>query len=62
MCNLRYLNTFSFTSKQRLMEQVKKLSFAGEDIFCGIDVHRKSWKVSIRDKFTEFRILLSLLL
>ena len=38
------------------MKQVNKLSFSGEEIFCGIDVHAKSWTVSIRDRFTEYHV------
>lgn len=30
------------------MVKIKKQSFAGEQIFCGIDVHKKSWRVNIR--------------
>lgn len=31
------------------MTQVKKLDFAGTTIFCGVDVHKKSWRVNIQD-------------
>ena len=31
------------------MVQVKKLDFSGTTIFCGIDVHKKSWRVNIQD-------------
>ena len=31
------------------MTQVKKLDFTGTTIFCGIDVHKKSWRVNIQD-------------
>jgi transposase len=31
------------------MTQVKKLDFSGTTIFCGIDVHKKSWRVNIQD-------------
>lgn len=30
------------------MNKVKKLSFLGETIYCGLDVHKKNWKVNIR--------------
>src|SRR5215210_92838 len=30
------------------MVKTKTLSFAGETIYCGIDVHKKNWKVNIR--------------
>ncbi len=36
------------------MTQVKKLDFTGTTIFCGIDVHKKSWRVNIQD--TEFEL------
>jgi transposase len=35
------------------MTQVKKLDFSGTTIFCGIDVHKKSWRVNIQDKEFE---------
>jgi transposase len=31
------------------MTQVKKLDFSGTTIFCGIDVHKKNWRVNIQD-------------
>ena len=37
------------------MKQVKTLSFAGQDIYCGIDVHKKAWSVCIRDDERELR-------
>ena len=37
------------------MKQVKTLSFAGQDIYCGIDVHKKDWSVCIRDDERELR-------
>lgn len=30
------------------MNKIKTLSFAGETIYCGIDVHKKNWRVNIR--------------
>jgi transposase len=34
------------------MNKIKQLSFEGQTIFCGIDVHKKSWRVNIRsDQF-----------
>lgn len=37
------------------MRQVKALSFAGQDIYCGTDVHKKDWSVCIRDDDRELR-------
>jgi len=37
------------------MSQVKTLSFAGQNIYCGIDVHKKNWSVCIRDKNFELK-------
>ena len=34
------------------MTQVKKLDFTGTTIFCGVDVHKRNWRVNIQD--TEF--------
>jgi transposase len=41
--------------KQELMLQVKQLDFTGQKIFCGIDVHKKSWKVCIRSEHMELK-------
>lgn len=37
------------------MRQVTKIDFSGQTIFAGIDVHKKSWKVSIRSEHMELR-------
>ncbi len=31
------------------MPKIKQLDFAGQTIFCGIDVHKKNWRVNIRN-------------
>ncbi|HEY5391686.1 MAG TPA: transposase, partial [Hanamia sp.] len=36
------------------MTQVKKLDFTGTIIFCGVDVHKKNWRVNIQD--SEFEL------
>jgi transposase len=36
------------------MRKGKQLSFDGESIFCGLDVHKKNWRVNIRS--TEFEL------
>jgi transposase len=36
------------------MTQFKKLDFKGSTIFCGVDVHKKSWRVNIQD--SEFEL------
>jgi hypothetical protein len=35
------------------MTKVKTLSFEGETIYCGVDVHKKNWKVNIRNSNME---------
>jgi transposase len=35
------------------MNKITKLSFAGERIYCGIDVHKLSWRVNIRSEEFE---------
>lgn len=35
------------------MSKVKQLCFAGQTIFCGIDVHKASWRVNIRTEEFE---------
>ena len=37
------------------MLQIKQLDFSGQKIFCGIDVHKKSWKVCIRSEQMELK-------
>ncbi len=37
------------------MKQVTQMDFSGQKIFAGIDVHKKSWKVSIRSEFMELQ-------
>ena len=42
------------------MTQVKKLDFSGTTIFCGIDVHKKNWRVNIQDsEFESGRIVIT---
>lgn len=36
------------------MKQSKTLDFSGTTIFCGVDVHKKNWRVNIQD--TEFEL------
>ena len=36
------------------MTQVKALDFSGTTIFCGVDVHKKNWRVNIQD--SEFEL------
>ncbi len=31
------------------MSKVNQLRFDGQTIFCGIDVHKKSWRVNVRN-------------
>ncbi len=35
------------------MPKIKQLDFQGQTIFCGIDVHKKSWRVNIRNEDFE---------
>ena len=35
------------------MSKIKQLDFAGQTIFCGIDVHKKNWRVNIRSEDFE---------
>ena len=37
------------------MREVRKLDFSGQDIFIGLDVHKKSWDVSIQTKDFEHK-------
>ena len=37
------------------MTKVKELDFKGTTIFCGLDVHKVSWRVNIRDTELELK-------
>lgn len=37
------------------MKQGRNLDFSGQKIFCGLDVHKRSWKVSIRTDQMELK-------
>ena len=37
------------------MTKVKELDFKGTTIFCGLDVHKASWRVNIRDTELELK-------
>lgn len=37
------------------MSQVRTLSFVGQNIYCGIDVHKKNWGVCIKDDSFELK-------
>jgi transposase len=37
------------------MRQVTQIDFSGQRIYAGIDVHKKSWKVSIRSQYMELQ-------
>src|SRR5689334_7809023 len=37
------------------MLQVKTLDFSGQPIYCGLDVHKKSWSVCLRSADRELR-------
>jgi transposase len=37
------------------MTEVKSLDFSGQSIFCGIDVHKKSWSVCLRNEERELK-------
>ena len=36
------------------MSKIKELSFDGQTIYCGLDVHKKNWRVNVR--FDEFEL------
>jgi len=43
----------SFHLKPGTMRKINDLSFEGETIFCGLDVHKKNWRVNVRDNEFE---------
>ena len=48
------LNNFHKHIKTETMVQSKTLDFSGTTIFCGIDVHKKNWRINIQD--SEFEL------
>ncbi|HEU0143915.1 MAG TPA: IS110 family transposase [Nitrososphaera sp.] len=46
-----------FTIQTETMSKLTQLDFSGTTIYCGIDVHLKSWRVHIRDEEMELRDL-----
>jgi transposase len=44
-----------FIHKTFIMNKVKALDFSGTTIFCGIDVHKHSWRINIRDSQMELK-------
>ena len=37
------------------MNKINQLDFTGTTIFCGLDVHKVSWRVNIRDGELELK-------
>ena len=37
------------------MTKVNQLDFTGTTIFCGLDIHKLSWRVSLRDTDLELK-------
>lgn len=46
---LKYFSHF----KSGTMSKVKELNFEGQTIFCGLDVHKKNWRVNVRTEEFE---------
>ncbi len=44
------LNKLHKHIKTETMVQSKTLDFSGTNIFCGIDVHKKNWRINIQEK------------
>ena len=38
-----------------MLQEIKTINFAGQDIYAGIDVHLKSWKVTILNELSEHK-------
>ena len=45
---------FTHTLNQEPMSKVKELNFDGQTIYCGLDVHKKNWRVNVRS--SEFEL------
>ena len=45
----------SFTSQTETMNKLNQLDFTGTNIYCGLDVHLKNWRINIRDEDMELR-------
>jgi transposase len=39
------------------MRQVKTLDFSGQSIFCGLDTHKRSWSVCLRNEERELKVV-----
>lgn len=48
------LTDLIITLKTVTVTQIKQLDFTGSTIYCGIDVHKKNWRVNIQD--SEFEL------
>ena len=48
------MQIFTNTLNQEPMSKVKELNFDGQTIFCGLDVHKKNWRVNVRS--SEFEL------
>ena len=54
--NFRVSNSFQTKSKLRLMTKVtKKISFADQEIYVGIDVHKNQWVICVLTEQVNFR-------
>ena len=38
-----------------MLQESKTIDFTGQEIYAGIDVHRKSWKVTILNELSEHK-------
>ncbi len=45
----------SFTTQTATMNKLNQLDFTGTNIYCGLDVHLKNWRINIRDDDMELR-------
>ena len=45
----------SFTRQTETMNKLNQLDFTGTNIYCGLDVHLKNWRINIRDEDMELR-------
>jgi len=54
MVNLIVQKPF-FTTQTETMNKLNQLDFTGTNIYCGLDVHLKNWRINIRDDDMELR-------
>jgi transposase len=54
--SVNFIKRFNNHLKTEAMTQVKTLDFTGQSIYCGIDIHKKSWSICLRNAERELKV------